>query len=227
MRPSIAVLLALVHGAAFADPPQGWFVAGSMPAEYEFAVDREIAVAGSAASAVIEARGRVDGFGTLMQTIAADDYRGARIRLSVYLRTEDAGRAQAWLRVDAHDGRVLAFDNMAARAVTGTSDWRRHTLVLDVPIDAERLAFGFLLSERGKVWADSFVLERVGPDVPVTSASPPLPRVPQNLDFDDSAATSTRESDATTRDVRATTREVRTTTRDVRATTREVHATTK
>jgi hypothetical protein len=140
---------------------------------------------GSAASAAIEANGSAAGFGTLMQTISADDFRGGRVRLSVYLRTENAGRAQAWVRVDASDGRVLAFDNMAARAVVGSTDWRRHEVVLDVPADAARVAFGFLLAEKGKVWADSFALERVGTDVPVTAAPASLPSKPRNLGFDD------------------------------------------
>jgi hypothetical protein len=140
---------------------------------------------GSAASAAIEANGSAAGFGTLMQTISADDVRGGRVRLSVYLRTENAGRAQAWVRVDASDGRVLAFDNMAARAVVGSTDWRRHEVVLDVPADAARVAFGFLLAEKGKVWADSFALERVGTDVPVTAAPASLPSKPRNLGFDD------------------------------------------
>lgn len=188
----LILALAVYSGAAGAEPPLGWSVAGSAPTEYRYTTDRTVAVPGSAASAAIEGNVSAAGFGTLMQTISADDFRSGRVRLSVYLRTENAGRAQAWLRVDARDGRVLAFDNMAGRAVVGSTDWRRYDVVLDVPADAARLAFGFLLRGKGKVWADSFALEGTGTDVPVTAAPASLPSKPRNLGFDDPEATTSR-----------------------------------
>ena len=46
----------------------------------------------------IEPKG--DGFGTLMQMISADEYRGGRWKLTARMRTEDAHKAQMWMRVD-------------------------------------------------------------------------------------------------------------------------------
>ena len=55
-----------------------------------------------------------DGFGTLMQSFKADAYRGKRIRLSAWMKTENAASAQMWLRLDGTKS-VLGFDNMDSR----------------------------------------------------------------------------------------------------------------
>ena len=127
-----------------------------------------------------------------MQIIAADDYRGERWRLSGYLRTDAAKRAQMWMRVAGPDRQTLGFDNMDpggdmdSRPVTGTTRWTQYDIVHDVPSASTDIAFGFLLIGSGRVWGDSFKLEKVGAAVPVTSAGPALPRAPVNLDFEDS-----------------------------------------
>ena len=44
-----------------------------------------------------------------MQSINAENYRGTRLSLSGYLKTQEAGRAQLWMRVDGSDRRVLSL----------------------------------------------------------------------------------------------------------------------
>jgi hypothetical protein len=152
--------------------PAGWFVAGDKPAEYTFDTDGAVTRDG-ARSAVIRAKTPdAPGFGTLMQSISAQNYLGSRVRLSAYLRSEDARRGQMWLRIDGKESKVLGFDNMDSRPVTGTTDWRRYEIVLDVPQGAVALAFGFFLSGRGTLWADSFNLEVVDNSVPLTAPAP-------------------------------------------------------
>jgi hypothetical protein len=173
---------------AFADVPKGWTVAGSSPQDYEFSQDSTTASSGHA-SALIAAKSGVAlrGFGTLMQTISAENYRDGRWRLSGYLKSNAATRAQMWMRVDGPDRRVVSFDNMDARPVTGTTEWTRYEIVLDVPADSVDIAFGFLLTQGGKVWGDNFRLEKVAADVPVTSpttSATVLPKQPVNIDFE-------------------------------------------
>ena len=52
-----------------------------------------------------------------------------------------------------------AFDNMMNRAVTGSTDWTEYEVVLDVPPDATRINFGFLLIGGGIVWGDDLRIE--------------------------------------------------------------------
>lgn len=73
---------------------------------------------------------------------------------------------------------------MEDRAVRGTSDWTRHEIVLDVPMEAATLNFGLLLDQGGQVWMDSLAFEVVANDVPVTGHDFAHPKPPQNLTFD-------------------------------------------
>ena len=160
-------------------------VAGSAPSDYEFGTDASNATSGRRSAYILALPlASASGFGTLMQTIVADDYRGARWRLTASLRTEDATRAQLWMRVDGADRKVLAFDNMDARPLIGTRPWAPYEIVLDVPADAVSISFGFVLAQHGKVWADGFRLEKVPLSVPITARAATPPRAPVNTDFE-------------------------------------------
>lgn len=104
-------------------------------------------------------------FGTFTQAITADDFRGNRVRYSGYLRTQDVkpGQGALWIRVNAADGTILAFDNMADRGVSGTTPWREYHITLDVPAQAENLTFGALLSGRGSLWVDGLSIQKTTP----------------------------------------------------------------
>lgn len=186
----MAVILGLtVAELAWATPPPGWLVAGNAPANYAYAVDTATPVSGSrSASITAKPIAASNGFGTLMQVITADDYRGSRLRLSGYLRTVNADRSQMWMRVDGPNHAVLAFDNMDSRPVIGTTNWTQYDVVLDVPRNSVDVAFGFFLAGRGEVWGADFQLEKVGAAVPVTARGPILPRRPVNLNFETAAA---------------------------------------
>jgi hypothetical protein len=185
----VALSVAFVGvGSVMADIPAGWLIAGSAPKDYEFSRDGTTAASGKF-SASITAKSGASGFGTLMQIIGADNYRRARWKLSGYLKTENATRAQMWMRVDGPDHKIVSFDNMDSRPVTGTTGWTRYEIVLNVPADGVDIAFGFFLAQAGKVWGDNFRLEKIESTVPVTSPPPPppepsRPKAPVNTDFE-------------------------------------------
>ena len=176
--------------AAMAGPgaPPGWMIAGSKPGDYDFGTEH---VEGSEGrqSAFIRAKGGTpaDGFGTLMQSVKADAYIGQRLRVSARLKSQDAYRLQLWFRVDGPDPKKMAaFYNMDDRPITGSTDWRRYDIVLDVPPGSTFLNFGFFLAGgKGEGWADAFALEAVDKSVPV-SAQPraTVSSKPVNLSFD-------------------------------------------
>jgi len=179
---------AAAHAAIVEGVPKGWYLTGSSPASYVAGTD----TAGSASGkcAVIQSRSEAtdDKFGTIMQTIAADAYRGKRLRLSGMLRSADVkGWGGLWLRIDGQTDNkpnILGFDNMQSRPVLGSTQWRRYEIVLDVPQEAAGIAFGFLLAGKGALWAESLKLDEVDKSVPTTAGpSPLLPKTPANLDF--------------------------------------------
>ena len=128
-------------------------------------------------------------FALLMQMASAESYVGKRVRLSGWIKTEDAnqGGGHLWLRIDGQErGQMLGFDNMDNRPVKGTSDWQEASVVLDVPAGASALAYGFFVSGGGKMWVNGQRLEEVGPEVSLTNMAvkPALPKAPSNLGFD-------------------------------------------
>jgi hypothetical protein len=100
----------------------------------------------------------------------AAPWHGQRVRISGYLKTENlAGWAGLSVHVVTLDGHEYASDNMTgARAIRGTTGWKRYQTVVDVSPEASTIMLGVSLCNTGKVWADGFTLERVGKDVPVT-----------------------------------------------------------
>lgn len=183
-RSAIALgALLLACQAHAGELPKGWFTSGSAPETYDIGARPGDRHPGDR-NAYIRAQPQSRGFATLMQTIGAEGYRGKRLRLSGYLRTRDVNNAALWMRVDAVNQRGVSFDNMGPRALRGDHDWKRCDIVLDVPPNAQAIAFGFLLEGKGEVAADDFKLEEVGKDVPVTGTDQPAyPAAPANLDF--------------------------------------------
>jgi hypothetical protein len=130
------------------------------------------------------------GYGTLMQAVAADAYRGKRLRFSAYVKAAGVGGwAGLWMRIDGRSKPpsplppVLAYDSMQGRPLKGTVDWTRCEIVLDVPLEAELIAFGIVLSGPGRAWIDGLQFETVGADVARTDTMV-LPKRP-NLRFED------------------------------------------
>jgi erythromycin esterase len=173
----------LFHGAALGDDtprgaapeglefglPEGWGGGSANAGAYESGIDRKVFHGGKASAFVRMNRAGRDDFGTLIQTIQAEPYHGRRVRLSAYLKTQDAGDGAAlWMRVDGK-GAILAFDNMDPRRVRGTKDWQKAEVVLDVSEKAKAIVFGLLLVGSGKVWIDDVRIEAVGKDVPSTN----------------------------------------------------------
>lgn len=175
------------------ETPKGWFGGGE---GYELDCDIDIKHSGKA-SGSLKATDKAKNFGSFTSAIRADNYRGKRVRLVAFVKPDGVKDwAGLWLRVDGKEKTAIAFDNMNARPIKGTSDWTAYGLVLDVPAEAEEIYFGCLLSGKGRLWIDDMQLLVVGTDVPVTAeagAGTPrqgeykpidLPKEPVGLDFE-------------------------------------------
>lgn len=176
--------------------PAGWRANGSNTKAFEVGVDQNQPFGGVASAYVKSVDDAAEkNFGGMMQSTSADQYKNQRVRMTGWIKTEEANNngAHLWLRVDGENkGTPLAFDNMNKRAPTGTTDWEEYSIVLDVPAEATSLNYGFFLSGKGQMWVNGVNIERVGPEVPTTNmltAPKPLPSAPVNLGFNPGPAT--------------------------------------
>ena len=188
----IAALGSVCSLAVWATVPQGWYMAGSKPSEYEAGVDRQITHDDHPSAYLRGRKPEIDGFGTLMQDFRAEQYVGKRVRFNAFVKSEGVqGWAGLWMRVDKGSGpspQVLAFDNMQNRPIKGTEDWKSYAVVLDVPEGATGIFFGLMAHGAGSVWMSDLKVETVGPDVPTTAmsmaTSATRPDTPMNLRFE-------------------------------------------
>jgi hypothetical protein len=180
--------LRLVGGGAPGGQIAGWIISGSRSDAYEAAI-MPLAGSGSRAASLRAVRDPGDGFGTLMQMLAAEDYRGKRLRFSASVKGEDVRNwSGLWMRVDGQRSQ-LEFDNMQDRPLHGTFEWTAAEIVLDAPSESEAVAFGLLLAGTGTVWLRDVRFEAVSGDAALEETAPRLRREPRNLDFSEQEAT--------------------------------------
>jgi hypothetical protein len=151
-----------------------WFAAGSDPGKYKMGIDSSIQHDQQNAMTIKSIEQQIEGFGTFMDKSKPGKYIGKRIRMTGYMKSKDVTNwAAFWLRVDLAGSRQsLSFDNMHDgindRSITGTTDWKKYEIVLDVPNNASNIAFGALLSGTGQIWFDNINFEIVDSSVQTT-----------------------------------------------------------
>jgi hypothetical protein len=166
------------------DEIKGWrrIAERGMPEDYEIRVDDQ--GYRSATSALIRSRrdSAVESSTKLMQHFLAEEYRGCRIRLSAWIKTEAlTGACLLWMEID--ENRKLLV-GATSHPVTGTAEWTSREVVLDVDEEATLVMFAIVVHGAGAAWVSDIEIEEVGTDVPVT-ASRRLPTKPRNLNFAD------------------------------------------
>ena len=152
----IAAAFILLAGIAFG---QNWFPAGSHPQDYYMGGDPMVSQGAENSGYIKSKVSEIDGFGTWMTQIKADTYLGKEIRLSAFVKTKDVDTwVGLWMRVDGNET-TLSFDNMEDRPITGTSDWRKYEIVLDVPEGSSSIYYGILLAGTGEAWVSGMQVE--------------------------------------------------------------------
>jgi hypothetical protein len=154
-----------------------WFIAGSAPDRYTLATSTRVHHGGTSSIVLAsKANATADVFSTAMQDLPAAPHVGQRVRLSAYVKTEGVTSwAGLWVRVDGSEKAPLAFDNMAERPITGTTEWTRYSIVLPVAAGAKNIALGVLENGPGQLWMDDVVLEDLPPGAADAGASPTGP----------------------------------------------------
>ncbi|WP_420125202.1 hypothetical protein [Longimicrobium sp.] len=137
--------------------PDGWGYVGG--AGYSLFSDTEV-VHGGEHSLRLQYLGN-DTFGTSGRALPVEAARGKTVRYSGWIRTASVAVtdgaqnpwAGLWMRVDGATT-TLAIDNMHDQGPSGTTDWQRFEIVLDVPQEATAIYIGTLLAGSGRAWFD-------------------------------------------------------------------------
>ncbi len=134
----------------------GWFAAADCVCDYAMGVDRTVAHSGRASGYVKSKVSEPAGSGALTQMFRADDYRGQRLCMSGYVKTEAVqGWATLRIRVDGlgrtRPRQVLRFSEQPLVSMT---DWEQYEVCLDVPENSVNVVFGIALEGAGQVWVD-------------------------------------------------------------------------
>lgn len=152
----------------------GWLLAGSKPKYYE--IGPAMKQYNSKDVYYLKSVENVEsGFGTILKQMDPKDLLGKRVRLTGNIKCENVmNYAGMWMRVDGNTpGVMLGFDNMVNRPITGTTDWQKYEIVLDVPDSSVNIGYGVLMDGNGSLWISDLVFDIVGDDVASTNMLPP------------------------------------------------------
>jgi hypothetical protein len=148
----------------------GWHKYSQRFSAYEAGTDENVKHGGKASGYLKTVQGDVGVPGELGQKIRADEYRGQRVRLTVYIKTEDVDKGVGiGMGSLLPDGSRGPYDDMTTRLITGTTDWQQVQVVVDVPEEATTILMGIILYGPGQMWVDDLQFEVVGKDVPLTA----------------------------------------------------------
>ncbi|KAA3664341.1 MAG: AraC family transcriptional regulator, partial [Chloroflexi bacterium] len=149
--------------------PNSWFITGKIWQDYEMHRDENVFATGEASALLAATEAPLFSSGAIMQVFDSQLYLGNRVRLSALIKTEDV---TDWAGLSMSAGRseneIYQFDNMQNRPITGTTDWTRYEIVLDVPTASEMLSIGVHLAGNGRVWIDNVAFEIVDDNTPST-----------------------------------------------------------
>jgi hypothetical protein len=107
------------------------------------------------------------------------------MRFSAVIKSDGAEMTSALaMSVDGPGHQPISYDYMYGRNITGTKDWERYKVVLDIPEESDFITFGIAVSGKGEVWISAITFDETEED---PTADPLYTNQPTNLDFSSEA----------------------------------------
>ena len=149
---------------------KGWTFREDPSQNFDWGIDTSMVYQGKPCFVLKTKEGASMGGGVLQQAFLADEYRGKRIRLSGFLKTENVesiehvkGGTALWLQIEGVN-ETLRQANAKEHALRGTHGWVRREMEVEVPQTSISVGLGFGLGGRGQVWLSDVQLEAVDED---------------------------------------------------------------
>ena len=147
----------IAAGNRFTDP---WFESGLFSAYYDTGVDRDVHFNSNSSLHIQSRVPAPPGLGIIKKNLEPEKYLGTSVRMSGHVKTRGVKNwCGLWMRVDGPGSEILRFSCMRNRPITGTRDWKKYDLALDIPSHSVLIHYGLILAGGGEVWADAFKFE--------------------------------------------------------------------
>lgn len=164
---ALALLLGVPVSGVAQDSPH-WKVTGSGRAFYSVTLDPEVSYEGQRSLRLTALPDAPDTtWGASEGVIDIRPLAGGFLRIVAFMKTDEAGSAALWARVDGErDGSYVNWsaDTMADREVEGSTDWTEYELRIAAPQGATMLLVGTILRGGGTVWIDQVEIAPLGAD---------------------------------------------------------------
>ena len=143
------------------------FAAGLERWDLEAGPDPDYAAAAEASSAVLSCEvPRPAGAAALLQTVFADDYRGATVTFSGEIRTDPLTEPGGLrLEITRHRWPPDRIREDHGLTVSGRRRWTRYEITARIPADADQIRFGIALTGSGRIALRYPDLRRAEPGV--------------------------------------------------------------
>ncbi len=152
---------------------QGWTFRGGPSQNFDWGIETNMVYQGKPCFFLKTKEGASFGKGVLQQAFEAYEYRGKRLRLSGFLKTEQIESSPTWepfkggitlgLQIEGVN-EMLRRVSAREHPLQGTHDWTRHELEVDVPQTSISVGLGLVFTGRGQVWLSDVQLEVVDED---------------------------------------------------------------
>ncbi|MDR3615970.1 MAG: hypothetical protein P4L53_20600 [Candidatus Obscuribacterales bacterium] len=149
--------------------PENWILSGGNHRRYEAGIDASVQHDGKQALLLKNRDGitKTYGWTSLQASTEAEKYRGKRLRLTMWVKTDDVSWVMPWMNVQTETD-MVSYDNSCDRRLSGTTEWQKWSIVLDVPTAATAVEYGVMLGGNGKVWISQSELSVVADDIDTT-----------------------------------------------------------
>ncbi|OCA68441.1 hypothetical protein BBI01_18530 [Chryseobacterium artocarpi] len=137
--------------------PLKWYLNGK---NYLYETDNIIKISGNKSLKVTSNSPKNTDFASFFCSIPTELFKGKELRLvgKIKVQSTQNGNAGLWVRVNDANNKVLAFDNMSGKRITGNTDWTEASITLKVNPDAEKIIIGGISKGEGVAWFDDFKL---------------------------------------------------------------------
>ncbi len=177
---------------------------------YDVALDSTIAHSGKWSAHVFSVADSPTYTGYLAMNLEVELVHAKRVKLTAWSRSENtSGTAYMYVRMGYEPKEEMKktlgkkiYEEISEFAgveempewmlhneqqtISGTSDWKKHEFVFDVPMKAHWLWFGAILEGKGKIWVDDFsytIVEHLPTDSTYKDRSSYIVK-PKGLDFE-------------------------------------------